>query len=61
MERFAAGIDGLSDSASFADAAQRFCDAFYEAFSDTALVRIFGTVALEDLGAPERRAVAAFV
>jgi hypothetical protein len=61
VERFAGRVDELAGCASFEEAAQRFCDLFYTDFPDTALVRIFGTVAFANLGNFERRAVATFV
>jgi hypothetical protein len=61
IERFGGRVDELAECASFEAAAQGFCDSFYTDFPETALVRVFGTVAYDRLGERERRFVEAFV
>jgi hypothetical protein len=53
VERFAPVVDGLDGCTTLEEAAQRFCDLFYGAFTDTTLVRVFGTVPLGRLGRRE--------
>jgi hypothetical protein len=54
VERLSAAVvGGLTACTTLEEAAQRFCDLFYRELTDTALVRVFGTVPLERLGQRE--------
>jgi hypothetical protein len=53
VERFSLVVDRLDACTTLEEAAQRFCDCFYREFTDTTLVRVFGTVPLGRLGRRE--------
>jgi hypothetical protein len=57
IEQLALEIDGLRDRRELQGALQRFCELFYAAFPDTALIRVFGTVPMGRLGSREREFV----
>lgn len=56
LNAFALGLgETLTSAPALSDAAQRFCDTFYSAFSDfTVLVRVFGTFSYAELAGDDR-------
>jgi hypothetical protein len=53
VERFLPSIDDLRGCTTLEEATQQFCERFYREFTDTTLVRVFGTVPLGRLGRRE--------